>query len=52
MIAINQDELGIQADLLKRDIVFDGFREYWGGWLSQRRYVIVFFNRSLASGKF
>jgi alpha-galactosidase len=31
IIAINQDPLGIQADLLERDVHEIGFKEIWGG---------------------
>jgi hypothetical protein len=48
MIAINQDELGVQADLIKREVVKAGYREIWGSWLSLQRFVVVFFNRGEA----
>lgn len=45
VIAVNQDPLGVQADLLEREIHDGGFKEIWGGELSNNRYTLVFFNR-------
>lgn len=52
MIAINQDPLGRQADLLKREEHALGYKEIWGGELSRNRYVLIFFNRGSASTTF
>ena len=46
LIAINQDPLGVQADLIERRIHEVGFEEIWGGDLSNNRYVIICFNRA------
>lgn len=46
MIAVNQDGLGRQADLIFREISNDGdyFKDIWGGLLSGNRFVLVFLN--------
>lgn len=44
VIAVNQDELGVQAKRFKKKIGSEGTTEVWGGPLSGYRYVIVFLN--------
>ena len=45
VIAINQDPLGKQADLMVDDKSSSHYRQIWGGPLSGDRYVFVCFNR-------
>lgn len=45
MIAVNQDPMGKQADLIKQDKTSLYYREIWGGPLSQNRFVYICFNR-------
>lgn len=52
MIAINQDPLGKQADLLKRTVHLGGFKEIWGGPLSNKKFILIFFNRSPSGTNF
>jgi alpha-galactosidase len=52
VIAINQDPLGRQADLLEREVHEIGFKEIWGGELSNSRYTLIFFNRAESSTVF
>lgn len=46
MIGVNQDKLGKQGDLIERKVHELGFKEIWGGELSDSRFVVLFFNRS------
>ena len=46
MIAVNQDKLGKQGDQIQRTPHQLGWKEIWGGELSDNRFVVVFFNAS------
>jgi alpha-galactosidase len=52
IIAINQDPLGKQADLIEREVHEIGFKEIWGGELSNDKYTLIFFNRAETSTVF
>ena len=45
MIAVNQDPLGIQARRVKRTTYDNQIMDIYGGWLSDNRYIVIFFNR-------
>lgn len=45
MIAVNQDSLGIQARRVKRTNFDNQLIDVFGGWLSDNRYIVIFFNR-------
>jgi alpha-galactosidase len=45
VIAVNQDPLGVQADLMVNEETSSYHRQIWGGPLSDNRYVFVCFNR-------
>ena len=45
MIAVNQDSLGIQARRVKRTTSDNQIIDIYGGWLSDNRYIVIFFNR-------
>lgn len=44
LLAIGQDELGEQAQLLKHVEFWSGWQEVWGGRLTKNRYLLVFIN--------
>ncbi len=45
VIAVNQDPMGKQADLLINEKTTDYFRQVWAGPLSKNRFVYLCFNR-------
>lgn len=45
VIAVNQDSMGIQADLIMNEITANTYKQVWGGPLSGNRMVYICFNR-------
>jgi alpha-galactosidase len=49
VIAVNQDPLGKQADLMKQVQNSSAYYQIWGGLLSDNRYLFICFNRDSKS---
>ena len=45
VIAVNQDSMGHQADLMKEEKGDGYYRQIWGGPLSNNKFVFICFNR-------